>query len=366
MDAKKNGVTYGAEDLLRILQKGNKSLGLIGEESRLGLLPELDKALESFRDGVPFRVELLQPKNFGQFLTLSNPTQPMFNQLASEIPWWVLLDQIEETCFLNGPAIEKVRPFIAGLWQDEVAKNPFKPPAGCKYLPVPDAVEAYRKIFGSSLKADSVIKMAKDAKPRHESEGVAVWPKISTLVKIFGVSNNPLDDTEKGRAAYAKIVETLILEVGKAYIRAYPNFSFKNWREGQLTADYVHLTPAGRKTWQMLEKMSEDDFVIAPAANTGSIYGGYSVRLSRVKIVLAGNRFPQDCVMVGSTFIIQPDRLTKYEHLGIDCPGTKYSPGADGKFSYSVYFYWDDDALHFGDDGADDASRRFGSASGSI
>src|SRR4030042_53538 len=104
MDAKVSGVTYGVEDLLRILQKGNKALAL-----------------------------------------------------GSEIPWWGLLDQIEEACFLNGSAIEKARPFIEGLWKDEVAKNPFQPPTGWKYLPVEEAVESYRKIFGSSMRAHFVI-----------------------------------------------------------------------------------------------------------------------------------------------------------------------------------------------------------------
>lgn len=332
-----------------------------------GEISELLKAVQAFNDKVPFRAELLKPKTFDDFLSFTNPTQPMFNQLASEIPWWDLLGQIEEVCFLNGSAIEKARPFLEGLWKDEVARNPFKPPADWKYLPVVEAVEAYRKFFSLKLRADSVIKIAKDVKSLKESEGVAIWPKISALAKIFGVSDNPLDDTENGRAAYSRIVELLIPKVGKAYVEAYPQFSFKNWREGQLTADHIQLTPAGRKIWQTLEKMSDDDFVIAPVgANTGSLYAGHSVRRSCVKIVLAGNRFPQDCVMAGSTLIVQPDRLTKFEHLSIDCPATKYSPDADGRFSYSACFRWHDDELLFDNNWADDAYQSFGSASGSI
>ena len=222
-------------------------------------------------------------------------------------------------------------------------KNPFKPPTGWKYLSAEETVKMYRKLYWSHLKADSVLKFAK---LNRESEGVAVWPKISFLAKHFGISDNPLEDNEKGRKAYAKLVESLIPEVGKAYVKAYPQFSSKNWREGELTVNHIRLTPAGRRTWQMLEKMSDDDFVIA-SANTGSLCGGYSVRRSRLNIVLADNRFPQDCVMVGNTLIIQPDRLTKFEHLGIDCPGTKYSPGAGGGFSVSVCFDWVGGVLHF-------------------
>ena len=366
MDAKKIGVTYGkAEDLLRILQKGNRALALVGEKNRRGLLAELEKAFEAFKDRVSFQVLILKPASFAQFLTLQNPTQAMFNQLASEIPWWDLLDQIEETCFLQSPTNEKARPFIGGLWRDEVARDPFKPPAGWKYLPVEEAVEAYRKLFGSSLRADSVLNLAKQVKPRQESEGVAIWPKLSTIAKLFGISRNPLEDTEEGYEAYAKIVELFIPEVGKAYTKAYPQFPFKNWREGELTAKYVRLAPAGQKAWQVLEKMTDDDFVIAVAgANTGSLYAGYSVRHSRIKIVLAGDQFLQDCIMVGGTIVIQPDRLTKFEHLAIDCLGTKYAPGAGGGFSGCLCFSWPDGGLHFDGSWAGVASRSFGSASG--
>ncbi len=338
-----------------------------GPENELAMKSP-DLALQGFVDDVPFDINVLKPKTFGQFLALSEPTQAMFNQLASEIPWWILLYQIEETCFLNGPAIEKARSFIAELWRDEVARNPFKPPTGWKYLPVVEAVEAYRKLFGSSLKANSVLKLAKQVNLRQDSEGIPIWPKLSTLAKLFGVSGNPLEDTKEGWKVYAKIVELFIPEVGKAYIKTFPQFSFKNWREDQLTDDDVRLTPAGRKTWQMLEKISEDDFVIAVAgANTGSLYAGYSVRRSRIKVVLAGGQFPQDCVMVGGTIATQSDRLARFEDLGIDCPGTKYAPGAVGKFSsYSGYFYWIDGGLRFGSHWADYASLDFGSASGSI
>jgi len=345
------------------------------KERTEGEISELLRAVQSFNDKVPFRTELLKPKTFGDFLSFTNPTQPMFNQMASEVPWWDLLDQIERVYFLQSPQIGRTRSFITDLWKGEVAKNPFKPPTGWKYLPTEEAVESYRKIFGSSMKADSVLKLAKVANPCQGNEGIAVWPKLSFLFyhfeipKVLGISGqiNPWDDTKEGHAAYAKIVEFLIPEVGKAYTKVYPQFSFKNWREGQLTADHIQLTPAGRKNWQLLEKMSDDDFVIASGgANTGSLYAGHSVRRSRIIIVLAINQFGQDAIMVGSTLAIQPARLSKYEHLGMDCPATKYGPAADGKFSDSVCFFWLDGGLHFGFHWSVDAFRLFGSASGSI
>jgi len=39
---------------------------------------------------------------------------------------------------------------------------------------------------------------------------------------------------------------------------------------------------------------------------------------------------------------------------------------ADGKFSNSVYFNWNDGKLHFGNNWADNANQNFGSASGNL
>jgi len=365
MSATKSSVSgTGVSTLLKLSQV--VQLILQGKRDD-GVVQEIGTACQAVIDNTPFQVVITKPASLGQFLAMPNPTQAMFNQLASEVSWswWDLLDQIEESCFLLAPAIEKAQPFLKELWKDEVNQNSYKPPAGWKYIPVEEAVEAYRKLFGSSLKANSVLKLAREARPRQESEGVAIWPKLSTLAKLFGVSGNPLENTEKGWEAYARIVELFIPEVGKAYTKAYPNFSFRNWREGQLTTDYLRLTPAGRKVWQRLERESEDDFVIASyGAATGSVYSGYSVRRSRIEIVLAGDQFPQECVMVGGTIATQPDRLTKFEHLYIDCPGTKYVTGAGGRFSYSLCFYWGDGGLRFDGGWAGVAVLGFGSASG--
>lgn len=368
MSAKK-GARYGSrEELFELLRKGNDALRMVGEENRLSLLPEFAKAIEAFKNGIPFEVSILRLRDFGQFLALPSPTQGMFNQLSSEVSWWDLLDQIEQTCFLQSASLEKARPFIGSLWENEVVSGPDKPPAGWGYLPPEEAVGRYRRLLSEkNLKADSTLALAKQAKPRPESEGVSVWPKLSILAKIFGVSGNPLENTEEGWEAYVRILNPFVALVGQAHIKVYPQFSFKDWFEGQLTADRVRLTPAGRRTWQKLEQASEDDFVIAPfGANTGSLHAGYSVRRSRLRIVLAGSQFPQDAIMVGATIATQCERLTEDEHLKIDCPGTKFDPAADGQFYDSFWFDWSEGGLHFGrwTSGRWGASRAYGSASG--
>ncbi len=366
MNATKSGVKYGQADYLRAMQKAAKAISLIGESGRDEFLPALETALDCFNDRVPFGMPILKPATFAEFLKLSSPTQGMFNQLLSETPWWTLLDQIEEICFGNEAVVAQAWPFLSAIWQGEVAQKPFKPPKDWRYLPVATAVEVYRNIFGSSLKADGVISAVRAVKSRSDSEGIAVWPKLSVLGKLFGVSSSPCDPTDEGRAAYARIAELFIPEVGKAYLKAHDKgFQFANWRKGALSAQHIVLTPAGRKTWQLLEAQTDDDFCFSPVgAISGGSYAGFSQRFARLQILSSEDQVPQDCIMTGSTLAIQPDRLCKGEHLRIDNPGNVYSPDADGKFWHCVYwsFVAGFRELAFGRADADGALQSFGSA----
>lgn len=358
------GALEQREQFLRTFDQTRQRI-LKGDNVRFD--PELAKALQAYKDGLPFQVTWLTPETFGQFLSLALEMreQRLFNQVASEMPFWMLLDQIESECFLQPNNLAIARPFIADLWSGEVAENPFQPPKDWKYLPVEEAVAAYRKIFGSSLKADSILKLAKELKPGKDTEGIPVWLKLSTLARLLEVKNYPLATTDEGREAYARIVELFVPEVGKAFTRAYPKNGFNNWRKGQLSAKHVILAPAGIAAWQKLEQqIPGDDFCFAPGgATTGATYAGHSVRLSRVKIVLAHDQFPQDCIMTGGTIAIQPDRMNKYEHLGMDCPANAYSSDADGRFLFSLNWCWNVGGLDFGYRWADFADRHFGSAS---
>ena len=369
MSATNTGALEQRDALLRTLGQATDRVKK-GDNTRFD--GELAKALQAYKDGVPFQVTWLTPETFGQFLSMEIREPGLFNQLESEAPFYSLLDQIESACFLNPVNLVLARPFIAGLYEGEVSKEKhFTPPANFGYLTVDEAVAAYqaliRNIFGpkTALKAETVTKMAKQAKAAEGTEGIPTWLKLSTLAKLFEVKGDPLAVTDEGRAAYARIVELFVPKVGKAFIQKFTKNGFKNWRENQLSAKHVILTPAGIVTWQKLQETTDDDFCFAPAgANTGSGYSGHSVRLSRLKIVLAENQFPQDCIMTGGTIATQPERMSKFEHLGMDCPANVYSPDADGEFDGSLSWDWGDDELHFDGGWADDADHGFGSAFG--
>ena len=369
MSATKNRGVSGLE--FAVTQKAVNAVSIIlagGRSDDQTGLEALDTALQGFLNRQQFTAtgEVLKPTTFAEFLKLSSPTQGMFNQLASETAWWTLLDQIEEVCFGNEIGVEQAWPFLSALWQKEVAQKPLKSPKDRRYLPVATAVEVYRNIFGASLKADAVISAVRAVKSRSDSEGIAVWPKLSTLWKLFSVSGNPLDPTDEGRTAYARIVELFIPQVGKAYLKAHgKEFQFANWREGALTWQHIVLTPAGRKTWQFLEAQTDDDFCFSPmGAISGASYAGFSHRFARLQIASSADQMPQDCIMTGATLASQPDWLCKGEHLSIDNPGNAYSPDADGEFGYFVRwgFFAVDRRLGFDREYAGYAFQNFGSA----
>jgi hypothetical protein len=371
MSATNTGALEQRDQFLRTFDQTHQRV-LKGDNVRFDA--ELGKALQAYKDGIPFQVTWLTPETFGQFLSMETREPGLFNQLASETSFWTLLDQIESACFLQPETLAIARPFIGGLYEGEVStEKHFTPPANFGYLPVAEAVASYqalvRNIFGSktTLKAETFLKLATQAKAAEGTEGIPTWLKLSTLARLFEIKGDPLATTDEGRETYAAIVDRFIPEVGKAYRRIFSKHGFNNWRQGQLSAKHVVLTPAGIVSWQKLQETTDDDFCFAPAgADTGKSYSGHSVRLSRLKIVLAEKQFPQDCIMTGGTIATQPDRMSKFEHLGTDCPANAYAPGADGQFGDSLCWYWSGGGLGFDDNWAGHADHGFGSASGRL
>ena len=372
MSATKSGVTAD-QSRIGLAKKAAEFAGfLLSDKGEFSAetLTGLDQAIQAIHDGFGFKVEVLKPATFAAFLGLENRTMGMFKQLESETDWRTLLDQVEESCFLQEDKFAIARPFLNEMWKGEVAQNPYQPPKDWRYLPVPEAVERFRNlirsIFGSSveLKAETILKQAHDAKLPQYNEGFLTAVKLTTWARLFGIEGNPLNSTAKGREAYAGVVNSFIPVVGAAYVKAHNQImSFANWREGALTLKHIVLTPAGRITWQDLEDQNDDDFVTAPG-NSGFLFAGYSQRLARMRIGLADNQLPQDCIMTGGTLAIQPERLCKNEHLRLDCPGNAYSPDAGGKFDTCLSWYFDSGVrqLAFDCDHAYAANQKFGSA----
>ncbi len=255
-----------------------------------------------------------------------------------DIEWSRFLNPLEEICAFREDNLQVVRPLLSGLWEKETSENSHRPekpnqlPKGWKYMPVAEAVKKLRRIFGASLKANSVLKLA--AKPLPEnSQGFLTSIKLTKLARIFRIRGNPLENTERGREAYRTTLTAFQKTMKKAYRKAKGGFNFYGMTSSGPGYGNLILTAAGRKAWQELEAQSDDDFIVAPA-DAGSLYGGYSYRHARLSVLKSGDQMPQDCIMTGTSVMLQPDLLSK---------GHIFSSGNCSCFHAGEYrfgFYW--------------------------
>lgn len=310
------GALAKRDTLLRKLEQTRRRI-LAGD--RAGYDGVLSMALQAYCDSVGFEVKTYRPRTFGELLQMDLPTPALLRQLHSELRDFALLQQIEEQCFLNPANIAIAAPLVEELWRKQVTPEADKPPQGFSYLPPERAVTAYKKIFGSSLRAETTLRLATQAVARKDSEGIAIWPKLSTIFRLFGNRTHLV-----GYTPYSSALAAFIEEVGKFLPDSLVPNKSELWQlRGIMGGKQPTLTNAGATTWERLEEITDDDFCFSPAgATTGQTYAGHANGLSRLKMVLAGNQFPQDAVMVFSTILIQPERFNKLGVLNIDCPAT--------------------------------------------
>lgn len=124
---------------------------------------------------------------------------------------------------------------------------------------------------------------------------------------------------------------------------------FYNWREGKIDAAHLRESSLKGKVPEII------------SAQFGELHKGKSIKTVRE------SKAKNECLLgayeVGMMLITHPDRLTKYEDLGIDCPGDEFAPGGDGVFSFAPVFDFDDGELEFFFNWADGAFEDYGSAS---
>ena len=119
------------------------------------------------------------------------------------------------------------------------------------------------------------------------------------------------------------------------------------------------------KTASVFQKLAEEQNgfdILVVAAQFGLRHRGRSVR--RVREILLGNEFGLGAFAVGIMLLAYPELLAHYDDLWIDCAGDEFAPDADGDFSESPIFYFDDDRLWFSTYDVSYASEDCGSVSG--
>jgi len=136
---------------------------------------------------------------------------------------------------------------------------------------------------------------------------------------------------------------------------------FLNSREGKLGPEYLRLVARTSQVLDKLESSTAGDYLVL-AAQCGRRHRAKSV--FQVRNSFHENEYGLGPFEITSLLLTHPERLTDYEHLGIDCPGCEYATNTGGNFSYSLSFSWGDEGLYFDCSATDGIAPGFGSASG--
>ncbi|OGL97337.1 hypothetical protein A2318_02340 [Candidatus Uhrbacteria bacterium RIFOXYB2_FULL_45_11] len=134
---------------------------------------------------------------------------------------------------------------------------------------------------------------------------------------------------------------------------------FVDWSDGRIGPENERMTTATKDVFDELEKRPGD--VIALAIQTGILHCNESAR--NVQASFGGQEFGLDSVSASSFLLVHPKRLMKYEHLGIDCPGSERVHKNTDQFDHTSCFSFRDGNLGFGARPFADPHPCYGSAS---
>lgn len=213
--------------------------------------------------------------------------------------------------------------------------------------PITDQIKALAKIF--DLDPSQAIEFAKNLPALPEgAEGWFAIPSVDALAKKH--FPEVTDPAQK----YCQAVQLV-------HAKIEASRSFYNYREGQITPAQLRVHARTAHALDLIAETQKGDILIV-AAQLGMRHRGKSVRRAREVFVV--NEFGLGSLAVGSIVLTHPERLIRWEELDMDCSGDEFSPEADGDFSESPYFFFDDGKVKFGTYFVDDPIDTFGSVSG--
>jgi len=233
-------------------------------------------------------------------------------------------------------------------YKDKQAKIGYHYPDGWACPAILNQVQRLMAAF-PGLDFSDAEEMAKKVVVPEDADGVMVIPKLSALARIFNIA-------DPYGSGYGQLVEKVIAVIA-AIRKTY------NYRAGELGENYIRLNADAKLLIEELEAADGADFLVM-AINFGDWKTGlcYSPRNARWQALNINQQLPLGSVHVGCMLIADPSRLVAYENLFIDCSADEYNWGADGRWSYSVYFSFGGDELEFYARGADRAYGHCGSA----
>lgn len=204
---------------------------------------------------------------------------------------------------------------------------------------IADQVKILRDLFPQLASADADESFATAEIPVG-AEGFFAIPRWQKLAPTYGEAVQiVLDAIKKVRA-------------GK----------FTNYIEGQLGPQQLRQHVKTIEAFQTLEEAQQGRDILVVPCQFGIRHRGRSVR--RAREVMSLQEFGLGAFAIGIMILTHHNRLENYDDLWIDCPGDERSPDAGGSFDCVPLFRFDVGKVKFGGRYVDDASGRYGSASG--
>lgn len=213
--------------------------------------------------------------------------------------------------------------------------------------PIADQVKALAKIL--DLDSSQALEFAKNLPALPDgAEGWFAIPSVDALAKKH--FPEVTDPAQK----YCQAVQLVHAKIAASR-------SFYNYREGQITPAQLRVHARTAHALDLVAEKQPGDILII-AAQLGMRHRGRSVR--RAREVFVGSEFGLGSLAVGSIVLTHPERLVRREELDMDCSGDEFSPGADGDFSKSPFFYFSDGVVKFDTLFVGNPHGLFGSVSG--
>lgn len=267
--------------------------------------------------------------------------------------------------FMNGQ-MGGINTLRVELYENERGTSNYGPPPGWKpkahevqhgslretwsKLTPPPSVEALLApymVAGAAGKGYRENSAPSIALPEGE-EGFFFGAKLSAIARII--------TGDEGMPDYNRVHKYLLGMLGER------NPTFKDWTEGRLGSEFEKPVEDWWKRRMAFEATIQGDFV-AYAGQTGVAYRDWSVRASRAHMEQGRRRIGMTSPDVAQILLFHMERLTRLEHLAIDCAGTECAPGGDGAFRYASCFRFDGEKLYFDLYGVARQYPNFGSAS---
>ena len=229
---------------------------------------------------------------------------------------------------------------VTDQYANEQVATSYNYPANYRPKPIAEQIAMVAKLYGLDGTAAYAYAKNLEAIKAELPEGAEGWFAIP---RFEAVANT-----------YGEAVEEMLGLIGKSR-------KFQNWREGKLHERYLRQSEKTKQMFAQIALKQTGDIYIVPA-QFGFLHRGQSVR--RVRETFAQHEFGLGAFAVGTLLLTHHEREVQWEQLHIDCSGDEYAPGADGQFVNAPIFCWDDGKLHFLNYWTDNASERYGSASG--